>query len=138
MKTKYEPVSNSVAEMVDRVMNAFPDKFLHINRNDLCLMFKDAPASSWRARTRIFNGLYRTLTGKKILVEFSKQDWELDTEIQRAVLIYRELLKVAFSDKKKDYVIRRYDVQDFREVLEKLGLSYENADKFFASLVVSK
>lgn len=137
MKTKYEPVSNSVSEMVDRLINTFPDKFIHINRNDLCLMFKDSPKSSWQARTRIFNGLYRTLTGKKILMEFSKQDWELNTEVQRAVLVYRELLKVAFSDKKKDYVIRRFDVQDFKEVLEKLGLSYENADSFFQSVVTN-
>lgn len=134
MKTRYEEASNDIQQTVDNMINTFPDKFIHINRQDLKLVTKDASTSSWKARTRIMNGLYRMLTGKKIVVEFSKPDWETATEAQKAIIVYRELLKVGYDDKKKkDYFLRKYDVQDFFEILEKLGLSYEKADEFFGT-----
>lgn len=137
MKAKYEDADNSVADMVNKVMNAFPDRFLHINRNDLYLVFKDAEKSSWKAKTRLLNGFYRMLTKKKIVIEIHKQEWVLlkDRESERALVLYRELYRVDKNEKTNDYKLVKPDLQDFTKILEKIGLHNETVDQFFSKVV---
>lgn len=136
-KTKYTAASAEVEEMVNKVMNSFPDRFIHIKRNDLYFCFKDSPKSAYKAKTRLLNGLFRGLTQKKILIEIHKQEWELlkNYPAQQALLIYRELYKIDLNETTKDYKLIRFDLQDFTKILEKVGLHGETVDQFFGKIV---
>lgn len=137
-KATYAPASSSVTDMIEKIINTFPDKFIHIVPSDLAVLFKDQAKKSTdeivtqiKARTRILSAPLQLLTKKKILIEILQQEWELSSENQRALLVYHELFHILFDDKKREYRRRKQDVKGFYELLSKLGLSYENADKFF-------
>jgi len=129
---KYETVSNDVREMIEKLINTFPDKFIHININDLHLTFRDSEKCTWKARTRLLNEFYRSLTDKKIGIEVWKQDWMTAKESQKAAVVYHELMHIVYDETKKVYKLRRHDVQDFYEMLQQMGLNYENADDVFS------
>lgn len=134
-KTKYTQASNEVEEMVTKLMNNFPDRMIHIKRNDIYLCFKDSPKSAYKAKTRLLNGFYRGLTQKKIVIELWKQGWELDKPSTRALTLYRELYKIDLNETTKDYKLVRFDLQDFTKILEKVGLHGETADQFFSKIL---
>ena len=133
-KTKFLEADNSVHDVVTKLMNTFPDRFLHINRNDLLLVMKDAPKSTYKAKTKILNGFYRMLTKKKIVIELWKQGWELDKAAERALTLYRELYRVDINDTTKDYKLTKPDLTDFTKILEKVGLHGETTDQFFSKV----
>lgn len=134
-KAKYVPVSADVEEMVNGLFNSFFDRFSHVKRVDLYLCFKDAPKSSYKARTRLLNGFYRGLTQKKIVIEIHKQEWELSKTEERALLLYRELYRIDLNKEKTDYKLTRPDLTDFTKILEKVGLHGETAGEFFKKIV---
>jgi DNA-dependent RNA polymerase auxiliary subunit epsilon len=131
---KYEPADPSVQKMVERVINGFPQKFIHVNINDLHLTFKDAPNSPWKARTRILGGFYSSLTPKKIGIEVWKQEWINADEDQRALILYHELLHVSYDTEKNTYKLKQHDVQTFYEMLKDFGLDYERSSEVFEIL----
>lgn len=137
-KTKYTVVSTDVEEMVTKLMNSFADRFIHIKRQDLYLCFKDSAKSSYKARTRLLNGFYRGLTQKKIVIEIHKQEWELSKPAEKALLLYRELYKIDLRESTKDYKLTRFDLNDFKKILEKVGLHMENVDQFFSKILEIK
>ncbi len=135
-KAKFVPADSSVEDMVTRVINAWPDRFMHLNRKDICLIFKDADKNAFKAKTNITNGVYRALTNKKIVIQIHKQEWTLMNETERALLIYRELYRVDLNAKDKtEYKLVREDVKDFKKILEKIGLNNETAETFLSKVV---
>ena len=100
-KGKYLDVTADVTTMVDALFNKFPDRFIHINRKDLCLIFLDRDKNSWEAKTNVTNGLYRTLTGKKIIIQIHKQAWTLNKPVDKALLLFRELSRIDLNQKDK-------------------------------------
>lgn len=139
-KATYEPATSSVTDMIEKIINTFPDKFIHIVPTDLAVLFKDQTKKSKdeivtqiKARTRVLSAPLQLLTRKKILIEILKQDWELSSENQRALLVYHELFHILFDEKKREYRMRKQDVKGFYELLKTLGLNYENADTFFTA-----
>jgi predicted metallopeptidase len=139
-KATYAPASNSVIDMIEKIINTFPDKFIHIVPTDLAVLFKDQSKKSTdeivtriKAKTRVLSAPLQLLTRKKILIEILQQEWELSSENQRALLIYHELFHILFDDKKREYRMRKPDVKGFYELLKTLGLNYENADTFFTA-----
>jgi c-di-GMP-related signal transduction protein len=137
-KTKYEPAGASVEEMVTKIMSSFPDRFIHIQRNDLLIVLRDSPKCSYGAKTKILNGFYRMLTKKKIVIELWKQGWELDKPAERLLTLYRELYRVDLNEKTKDYKLIKPDLTDFVKILDKVGLHKETVDVFFAKVLESK
>lgn len=137
MKTKYAEASTEVSDLVDKLFNTFPDRFIHIKRADLLLVFKDAPKSTYNAKTRLLNGFYRMLTNKKIVIELWKQGWELDKPSTKALTLYRELYRIDLRDFTQDYKLVKPDIQDFSKILEKVGLHNETVDQFFSSVTPS-
>lgn len=127
-RAKYEPASADVHTLIEKVINAYPHRFMHINRADLHLTFKDHPTSAWRGRTRLLNEFYSSLTSKKIAIEFHKQYWEECNEDQKAMLIMHELFHILFDEKNREYKLRQHDVKDFYELLKEFGLNYESAN----------
>lgn len=134
-KTVYEPASPEVFEMVKKVINQFPQQFLHINVQDLHLTFKNAPKSKWRAQTRLLRGLWETVTQKKLGICFWKEDWVNCGDAQRAYVVYHELMHINYDDEKGKYSLRQHDVQDFREMIQDLGVIGEKAETFFAPIL---
>jgi hypothetical protein len=139
-KTRYETVANDVNQMVEKLINIFPERFMHIKlREDVCLMFKDSPKSSWNAKTNVTNGLYRTLTGKKLIIQIWKGAWELDKPVDRALTLFRELSRIDLNEKNKvEYKLIKPDLNDFKFILEKIGLNHEKKDEFFKKVTTEK
>jgi len=136
-KTKYEPAGASIEEMVTKIMSSFPDRFIHIQRNDLLIVLRDSPKCSYNAKTKILNGFYRMLTKKKIVIELWKQGWELDKPAERLLTIYRELYRVDLNEKTKDYKLVKPDLTDFKKIVEKVGLHNETVDVFFSKVLAA-
>lgn len=136
-KAKYSDVTSDVSNMLTNVMNAFPDLFIHVKRNDVLLVFLDKPKNSWKAKIRLLNGFYRMLTQKKIVIELWKQEWELlkSKPAEQALLLYRELYKVDLNKEKSDYKLVKEDLKDFKKIIEKVGLHSETVDQFFSGVV---
>ena len=133
-KTKYVDAGPVIEAMVTKVMEVWPDRFAHVNRTDILLVMKDAPKSSYKARTRILNGFYRMLTKKKIIIELHKQAWELDKPAERALSIYRELFRIDLNDQ-KEYKLTKPDLNDFTKILDKIGLHKETVNEFFGKVI---
>ena len=136
-KTKYEPAGASIEEMVTKIMSSFPDRFIHIQRNDLLIVLRDSPKCSYNAKTKVMNGFYRMLTKKKIVIELWKQGWELDKPAEKLLTLYRELYRIDLNDKTKDYKLVKPDLTDFTKILEKVGLHKETVDTFFAKVLAA-
>ena len=134
-KTKYLEATNTVEELVTKIMQVWPDRFVHINRADILLVMKDSPKSSYKAKTKLLNGFYRMLTKKKIIIELHKQAWELDKPVDRALTLYRELFRIDGRETTKDYKLVRPDLSDFTKILEKTGLHGETAEEFFGKVL---
>jgi hypothetical protein len=134
-KTKYVDAVPGVDTMLTKIMEVWPDRFAHINRTDILLVMKDAPKSTYKARTRLLNGFYRMLTKKKIIIELWKQGWELDKNVDRALTIYRELWRVDLRETTGEYKLTKPDLSDFTKILEKTGLHGETASEFFNKVV---
>ena len=136
MKAKYYEADTSVIELGRKIQNVFFDRFCHIKPNDIYYVFKDAAKNSFKAKTNITNGLYRSLTNKKIIIQIHKQEWELLKETDRALLIYRELYRIDKNQNDpSEYKLTREDVKDFKKILEKVGLHNETAESFLSKVV---
>jgi hypothetical protein len=134
-KTKYVEAVPGVEAMVTKIMEVWPDRFAHVNRTDILLVMKDAPKSTYKARTRLLNGFYRMLTKKKIIIELWKQGWELDKNVDRALTIYRELFRVDLRETTGEYKLTKPDLSDFTKILERTGLHGETASEFFNKVI---
>ena len=134
-KTKYVEAGNAVEELVTKIMQTWPDRFLHVTRTDILLVMKDSPKSAYKAKTRLLNGFYRMLTKKKIIIEVHKQSWELDKPADRALTLYRELYRVDLRETTKDYKLVKPDLTDFTKILEKVGLHGETVETFFEKVI---
>jgi len=134
-KTKYVEAVPGVETLVTKVMEVWPDRFAHINRTEILLVMKDAPKSTYKARTRLLNGFYRMLTKKKIIIELWKQGWDLDKPVDRALTIYRELFRIDLRETNNEYKLVKPDLTDFTKILEKTGLHGETAEEFFNKVV---
>jgi len=134
-KTKYVEAVPGVETLVTKVMEVWPDRFAHINRTEILLVMKDAPKSTYKARTRLLNGFYRMLTKKKIIIELWKQGWDLDKPVDRALTIYRELFRIYLRETNNEYKLVKPDLTDFTKILEKTGLHGETAAEFFNKVV---
>lgn len=127
--SKYEVADTSVHQMLAQVVSTHPDKFIHVNPDDVHAVFKDSLKSSWRARIRIVSGYLSTLTNKKFVLEVHKADWDSSTTEERALVVFHELMHIVFDEEKNKYKLRKHDVQDFYEVLKKFGLDKENINE---------
>lgn len=134
-KTKYVEAVPGVEALVTKIMEVWPDRFAHINRTEIQLVMKDAPKSTYKARTRLLNGLFRTLTKKKIIIELWKQGWDLDKPVDRALTIYRELFRIDLRESNNEYKLVRPDLTDFTKILEKTGLHGETAEQFLNKVI---
>jgi hypothetical protein len=131
MKAKFLEADSSVKVLAHKIKTVFSDRFIHIKPEDIYFVFKDADKNSWKAKTNVTNGLYRALTGKKIIIQIHKQAWNLMKDTEKALLLYRELYRIDINSKdKSEYKLIREDVKDFSKILEKIGLHNETAEVF--------
>lgn len=121
---------SSVEETVKKVLAWFPGKF-DVNPEHIQVVFKDALTSPWEAKLRLASGLLKAFTPKKLLLVVWKGNWEGSDEYHRAFIIYEQLLRVRYNDKKKKYELRKHDIETFKEVLQEFGLNYENVKDVF-------
>jgi len=135
-KTKYVDSTPAMEEMVTKIMETWPDRFLHITRNDILIVVKDsAKQGNFKAKTRLLNGYFRMVTKKKIVIEIDKAHWDLDKPSDRALTLYRELFRIDLRESTKDYKLTPPDLKDFTKIVEKVGLHRETAEEFFNKVI---
>ncbi len=134
-KTKYTDSTPAMEDLVSKIMQTWFDRFSHVTRNDILLVVKDSPKSTYKAKTRLLNGFYRMLTKKKIIIEIHKGSWDLDKPVDRALTLYRELFRIDTRESTNDYKLMRPDLSDFTKILEKTGLHGETAEEFFNKVI---
>jgi predicted metallopeptidase len=104
------------------------DRFKHINPDEILIIYKCSEKSRDAANVRKFPKLYSVLApGKKILLVIWRPNWESTNLPKKIALIYHELIHIGFDEKKTDYKMVRHDVEDFKELISRLGFNYENA-----------
>lgn len=127
MSATYEVADGSVRTKVEEIINRFPNKFLHINVNDIHFVLKDAETSTWRANVRLLHGFTQSLTSKKIGLSVWKQGWLTANETDKGFIIYHELMHILYDDESNSYKLRKHDVETFYEILNDFGLNNEKA-----------
>lgn len=124
--------SNTIA-LVAKIINRFPEKFSHLDPEQIVLVFKDSEKSSWYGQTRLIKGVWQVITDKAVLMTLWKNAWNAKTPSWQALLIYHELLHIGWDDE-KGYKLIKHDIEDFAEVLKQYGIDWENSDEFIAQL----
>jgi glucosamine 6-phosphate synthetase-like amidotransferase/phosphosugar isomerase protein len=138
MKAKYELASNEVIELTRKVINMFPEKFIHIKVEDLHFIFKDVDKSKVAAHVRKLSGSLQTLTQKKIEFCMWKTYWEQSNQFERMRVIYHELTHIGYDDDKQKYQMVRHDIEEFKESLKLFGLNGENTEAIFSARMAEK
>lgn len=124
----YELADKSVSDMVERVINSFPGKFIHVNPADVHYVYKSSEKSKWRAQVRLVGRELSTVTDKKIIFTVHKEDWLSIPESMKAAIVFHELTHIAYDDKVTKYRLVQHDIQDFRDIVKAFGVDYENAE----------
>ncbi|MEE9214910.1 MAG: putative metallopeptidase [Thermodesulfobacteriota bacterium] len=138
MSAKFEIADNTVEEIAERLVEKFSKKFLHINLQDVYFAFKDSQKSKWRAQTSLIKGVLSSFTKKKVAVTIWKQHWVTSDEVERMLILYHEFLHLIYDDDKKNYVMVRHDIENFREMLMDFGIDEEKAKQVFGTLEGTK
>lgn len=113
--------------MLEEVLNGFP-RFKHIQLSDIILFYKVAPNNRFVAETRKMSKLYSVLApGKEIVITLYRPKWESMNRPTKIAVFYHELCHVGMDEEKEEYHLIRHDVEDFQELVVKLGFNYEKA-----------
>ena len=138
MEAKFEVADSTVESIAEQVVERFNKKFLHINLQDVYFAFKDSASSTYRAQTKLIRGIASSLTTKKLAITVWKQHWNTSDDVERMLIMYHEFLHIYYNDDKKKYVLKKHDVENFREMLADFGLNEEKAKEFFGAVELVK
>ena len=115
-----------VYDLLNKVATSF-DRFNSINPSHILIVFKNKGKSGQVATTRKIPEIIRPfLPGRHLILTLSQIEWSMMAESKKIAVLFHELMHLAFHTGK--YVMLKHDVQDFREIVEKLGYGYEKAD----------
>ena len=132
---KYSKVEEAkVLDLIPQIINRYPEKFSHINADDIVLVFKECADSRWFGQTRLIKGVWKVVTDKAVLLSLWKNAWDSKSDSWRALLIYHELLHLGVDDVNGGYKIIKHDIEDFAEVIRTYGIDWENSDAFLTDL----
>ena len=138
MNAKFEIADQTVDDIAEKLVGKFSKKFLHINLQEIYFAFKDSPKSKWRAQTSLVKGVLSSFTKKKVAITIWKQHWLTSDEVERSLIIYHEFLHLTYDDDKKNYILNRHDIENFREMLVDCGIDEEKATQLFGTLETVK
>jgi predicted metallopeptidase len=115
-----------VYDLLNKVVTSF-ERFRFIRPSHILIVFKKKGKASWLANIRkLPECLKPFLPGKHVLLTISMIEWDLMTESKKIAVIFHELLHLSYHEGK--YRMIKHDIQDFRELVSKLGIDYENSD----------
>lgn len=127
--------TEEVRSIMNRLLTTFKGKFHDINPEFVDIIFKDTPNSKYEADVKLVRGLYTAYSNKKINLILHRGSWASSDDYQKALMLYKQLMRVFYDDDKKAYRIRNYDVQTFSELLQDFGLNFEKAKDVFDRVV---
>jgi hypothetical protein len=114
-------------DILKKVLNGY-ERFKHIDFSDVLIAYKISNSSRFVASVRKVPKAYAFLApGKELVLTIFRPDWESVNYPLKVAIMYHELLHVGYSEKKDEYFLIKHDVEDFKELLEKLGFKYEKA-----------
>lgn len=134
MSSEYTIADGSVRTKVEEIINKFPNKFLHINVNDIHFVMKDSETSTWKANVRLLRGFTTSLTSKKIGLSVWKQGWLTADETEKGFIVYHELMHILYDDETHAYKLRKHDVETFYEMLKEFGIDGEKTAEILGSV----
>lgn len=136
MSTKYSFATSDVEKVTRALIKKFPNKFYHINADDMDFFEKDSLKSSWKAEVRLIKGLAAVFTKKRVALTVWKQHWETTDEVDKFAIIYHELLHLLYDEDEGKYKIRKHDIETFKEMLTDFGINDEKAQEIFGDIKI--
>lgn len=132
--TYFLPADDEAVDILKRVCVGY-DRFKHISPDQITLIFKVCIKNRFIAETRKIPSLYRTfIPGKDFIITLFRPTWEPMNLPQKVAVMYHELVHIGWDNEKAEYKMVRHDVEDFKELIEKLGFNYENALDLFKEM----
>jgi hypothetical protein len=119
-----------------RIVKKFDEELGHIQLDTVQFAWKKSKSSRYHGRTRLIRGEWCMFTNKKVVITFWLKSWKEHKPSWRALLVYHELRHI-FPPKKEggDYRIRRHDIEDFADLIEKYGTRWERSEDFLKTII---
>ena len=121
-------------DLLKSVIHGFP-RFSHIDPEKITLLFKVAKKCRWVGETRKMTPREAVAyPNKELIISLFRPNWESLNHPMQVAVFYHELMHIAYDAEKDKYSLVRHDVEDFTELVTKLGFGYENAAKLLEEM----
>ena len=129
-----EPFINaapSVYELMDAIIAKF-GRFRSVSPSSVLICFKTGRCSFSAKIAKLPGYMIPYLPGKNLVLILNATEWDLMSKGRRVAVLFHELMHVVSGD--KGYKIAKHDVQEFKEMIDKVGINYEKADELLKEL----
>lgn len=127
----YFDAGKDVYELLDLIASKFA-RFRGINTSHILVSFKSGKCSFTAKTCKLPAYMASYLPGKKLILLLNATEYDLMGKPRRVALLWHELLHIVNGD--KGYKIAKHDLNDFKELITRVGISYENADELLKDL----
>jgi predicted metallopeptidase len=99
-----------------------------IHKNDILVFeWKTQRSQRYWAKICRISGIFKALiksldVDAKFIIQIPTSSWEQLTDIQRQWVLFHELMHINFDPEKQKYKLIQHNIQDFRVILNKIGL----------------
>jgi predicted metallopeptidase len=116
--------------LVDAIVGKF-DRFRAINPAKILILFKTGKCSYTSKIAKIPPYLAPVLP-YKMAIMLNSVEWQLMSKSRRIAVLFHECLHIGVSE--KGMRLTKHDLQDFKELVNKVGQDYGNADVLLQEL----
>lgn len=122
-------------EVCLKLAEKYPNQLCKLHKNDV-LVFEwktQRPQRYWAKICRI-SGIFKALmksinVDAKYIIQIPSSSWEQLDKTSRQWVLFHELMHIHFDPEKQKFQLIQHDIQDFKVVLEKIGLNgYKSVD----------
>ena len=134
-------MDNTPAEKLDPFLNAAPHiyelsdsilakftRFRSISPTSVLIVFKTGKCAFSAKIAKIPSYMAPFLPNKKLILILNATEWDLMSKARRVAVLFHEFMHIVCDDE-KGYKIAKHDVQEFKEMIDKVGMNYERADE---------
>ena len=132
---KLDPYINApdhVYELATEVINKFA-RFRSMSIAYVLIVFKTQKCNFSAKIAKIPAYMSPFLPNKKLILVLNMTEWNLMSKARRVATLFHEFMHVV-ADDDKGYKIAKHDVQEFKEMIDKVGMNYERADELLKEL----
>lgn len=125
---------DELKDIVDLIVEAFPEKLGHIESNKILYSCFSQPKSNVKARIVPIQKRYEIFLDEgSYILEIHKESWEVADEGLRLYIILHELTHIpseGFNKESKEYKKTiKHDLEDFKDLVRDYGVDLEKVDQ---------